>query len=129
MSLDPSSGPSGSTSSVVIAWSPTAGTDCPQARAQLRVNGEPSGDPVSLGAEPSTVVVDIPDVSPGNISISLVALDGSGRVLAASEFEVTDDDSDGVSAPLAAAALITAVVAGFAIQRLYARRRAKFGRS
>jgi hypothetical protein len=58
-----------------------------------------------------------------------VAVDGDGNVLASAQFDVNDgDDDEGVSSWLLAAAIVIATVALIAVQRLYSRRRARYGR-
>lgn len=124
MSISPSAGEPGSTASVVIDWAPTAVSDCPDADAQVRVNGEPSSDLIMV-AEESRVEVDIPEDATGDIPITLVSRGSDAKVLASSQFTVEDGDSDeGVSSWLLVAAGVLATIAAFAVRRLYSARKA-----
>jgi hypothetical protein len=58
-----------------------------------------------------------------------VAVDGDGNVLASTQFDVDDgEDDNDVSSWLLVAAILVATIAGIAVQRLYSRRRARYGR-
>ncbi|HVL49887.1 MAG TPA: hypothetical protein VM754_00095 [Actinomycetota bacterium] len=113
----------------MINWAPSAVTDCAGSEAQIRVNGEPSSDPIEV-ADQSRVEVDIPEDVSGDIPVSLVSLGPDGRVLASSQFTVEGDaeDDNGVSAWLVVAAGLVATMMALAAQRMYSRRRALYGR-
>jgi hypothetical protein len=117
---------------VVIEWAPEAGADCPDARAQVRVNGEPASDPVIVGGADARIEVDIPDnVSEGDINVTLVSVGPNGRSLASTTFTVSDADGDEepeVSSWLLVAAGVIATLAAISAQRIYSRRRARYGR-
>ncbi|HEX2053986.1 MAG TPA: hypothetical protein VHJ78_09720 [Actinomycetota bacterium] len=129
MSIAPASGRAGSTATVVISWAPTAATDCSGSEAEVRVNGEPASDPIPVSAEPSRVEVDIPEDVEADIPISLVSVDEDARVLASSQFTVEGGEEDEeVSSWLLVAAGLVATLIALAIQRIYSRRRARYGR-
>jgi hypothetical protein len=118
---------------VVVEWAPEAGADCPDARAQVRVNGEPASDPVIIGGAEARIEVDIPEnVSDGDINVTLVSVGENGRSLASTTFTVADGDGEEepeVSSWLLVAAGVIATLAAISAQRLYSRRRARYGRT
>lgn len=117
---------------VVIEWAPEAGAECADARAQVRVNGEPASDPVIIGGAEARLEVDIPDnVSEGDINVTLVSVGENGRSLASTTFTVSEGDGEEpeVSSWLLVAAGAIATLAAIAAQRLYSRRRARYGRN
>lgn len=129
--MDPARGAEGSVTNVVIEWAPEAGADCPDARAQVRVNGEPASDPVIVGGAEARIEVDIPEnVSEGDINVTLVSVGANGRSLASTTFTVSESDGEEpeVSSWLLVAAGVIATLAAISAQRLYSRRRARYGR-
>ena len=129
LSIDPTSGSAGSTATVAIDWAPNAGEGCPDARAQIRVNGEPASDPVAVGGEEASIEVEIPDsLSAGDINVALVSVGANGRGLATTTFTVEDEDDGEVSSWLLVAAGVVASLVAIAGARLYSSRRARYGR-
>ncbi|HEX2149639.1 MAG TPA: hypothetical protein VHI31_05660 [Actinomycetota bacterium] len=132
--MDPSSGPAGGTTNVTIDWAPDAGTGCADARAQIRVNGEPASDPVIVGGAEARIEVDIPEtVSSGDINVTLVSVGANGRSLASTTYGVDGEDGGGdgddVSSWLLVAAGVVATLAAIGAQQIYSRRRARYGRT
>lgn len=128
LTVTPDSGAAGSTATVAIVWSPTASTECAGEQAVVRVNGEPAGDPLTPVASEARIEVDIPEDVSGDIPVSLVSTGPSVRVLATAQFAVDEDGDGGVSSWLLVAAGVVATLAAVASQRLYSRRRARYGR-
>ena len=133
MSVSPTSGASGSSTTVTIDWAPDAGTGCADARAQIRVNGEPASDPFPVGGAEAELDVDIPDsAGDGEINVALVSVGANGRSLANTTFTVDEGGGDGddeeVSSWLLVSAGVIATLAAIASQQLYSRRRARYGR-
>ena len=126
--MAPASGAPGTTASVVINWADGAASECAGSQAQVRVNGVPSSDPITV-ADQTRVEVDIPEDVEGDIPISLVSTGPDARVLASSQFTVEGgEDDEGVSSWLLVAAGLVATLVAIALQRLYSRRRALYGR-
>lgn len=133
LSLSPTSGTSGSSTTVTIDWAPDAGTGCADARAQIRVNGEPASDPFPVGGAEAEVEVDIPEsAGDGEINVALVSVGVNGRSLASTTFTVGEGGEEGddeeVSSWLLVSAGVIATLAAIASQQLYSRRRARYGR-
>lgn len=129
--MSPTSGGSGSSTTVTIDWAPDAGTGCADARAQIRVNGEPASDPFPVGGAEADIDVDIPEsVGDGEINVALVSVGPNGRSLASTTFTVEDGggDDEEVSSWLLVSAGVIATLAAIASQQLYSRRRARYGR-
>lgn len=95
------------------------------------MNGEPASDPVIVGGAEARIEVDIPEnVSDGDINVTLVSVGANGRSLASTTFTVSDADGEEpeVSSWLLVAAGVIATLAAISAQRLYSRRRIRYGR-
>lgn len=128
LTVTPDSGGEGTTTTVAIVWSPTTSVDCAGDQSEIRVNGETASDPLVATATEARIQVDIPEDVSGDIPVSLVTTGPSVRVLATTQFTVEGGDGEGVSSWLLVAAGAVATLAAVAIQRLYSRRRARYGR-